>query len=103
MSHTPHLGRPTHRTSCRYDDGLQDITNIDFVESVVRDMMRSNLRLRPRMRWLKMDMMCMDKARDLSFGTGIQRRLNVFLDTCLCAAHGLHNGTRGGGHMRRGV
>jgi hypothetical protein len=61
--HTLHSRRPTHCTSCRYDDGLQDITNIDFVESVVRDMMRSNLRLRPRMRWLKMDMTRMDKAR----------------------------------------
>jgi hypothetical protein len=78
----PHTALATslHCTSCRYDDGLQDITNIDFVEAVVRDMMRSNLRLRPRMRWLKMDMTRMDKARDLSTGTGIQRRLDVFFD-----------------------
>ena len=87
--HTLQSRRPTHGTSCRYDDGLQDITNIDFVEAVVRDMMRSNLRLRPRMRWLKMDMTHMDKARDRSFGTGIQRRIDTFLDTGLCAAHGL--------------
>jgi hypothetical protein len=50
---------------CRYDDGLQDITNIDFVEAVVRDMMRRNLRQRPRMRWLKMDMTRMDKVQAL--------------------------------------
>lgn len=41
---------------CRYDDGLQDITNIDFVAAVVRDMMRQNLRQRPLMRWQVMDM-----------------------------------------------
>lgn len=46
----------------RYDDGLQDITNVDFVEAVVRDMMRRNLRQRPRMRWLVMDMTQMDKV-----------------------------------------
>ena len=84
MLHTLHSRRPTHCTSCRYDDGLQDITNIDFVESVVRDMMRSNLRLRPRMRWLKMDMTRMDKARRLSCRTKALHRIGA--PSVLCAA-----------------
>lgn len=49
----------------RYDDGLQDITNVDFVEAVVRDMMRRNLRQRPRMKWFVQDMTRMDKVHTL--------------------------------------
>lgn len=44
---------------CRYDDGIEDITNIDFVKSVVTAMLRRNLRARPRMKWQVMDMTAM--------------------------------------------
>ncbi len=40
----------------RYDDGITNITNIDFSRGVIRDMMVKNLRSRPSMRWLVMDM-----------------------------------------------
>ncbi|KAK9806887.1 hypothetical protein WJX72_006435 [[Myrmecia] bisecta] len=39
-----------------YDAGLTDITNVDFSPVVVRAMMAKNLRQRPRMKWLVMDM-----------------------------------------------
>lgn len=56
-----------------YDDGLQEITNVDFVEAVVRDMMRRNLRQRPCMRWLVMDMTQMDKFKDGAFDVAFDK------------------------------
>ena len=52
----------------RYDDGLQDITNIDFVPAVVRDMMRKNLRQRPRMKWQVGDMTALKVGFACSLG-----------------------------------
>ena len=40
----------------RYDQGCQDITNIDFSKPVILEMMRKNLRARPAMKWQVMDM-----------------------------------------------
>ncbi|GMH41376.1 hypothetical protein BSKO_09286 [Bryopsis sp. KO-2023] len=39
-----------------YDDGVQEITNIDFSKVVVREMLLKNVRERPKMKWLVMDM-----------------------------------------------
>ena len=40
----------------RYDAGSQNITNIDFSKICIREMMTKNLRPRPHMKWLVMDM-----------------------------------------------
>ncbi|KAK9819283.1 hypothetical protein WJX74_000127 [Apatococcus lobatus] len=39
-----------------YDAGCQNITNIDFSKICIREMMTKNLRHRPHMKWLVMDM-----------------------------------------------
>ncbi|XVF29077.1 hypothetical protein REPUB_Repub15cG0088900 [Reevesia pubescens] len=39
-----------------YDAGLEDITNIDFSKVVISDMLRRNIRDRPKMRWRVIDM-----------------------------------------------
>lgn len=39
-----------------YDAGYHNITNIDFSESVVRKMETDNLSIRPKMKWVVMDM-----------------------------------------------
>lgn len=41
---------------CRYDAGCQNLTNIDFSKICIREMMTKNLRHRPHMKWLVMDM-----------------------------------------------
>jgi len=38
-----------------YDDGFENVTNVDFSKVCIADMLRKNLRLRPRMKWLVMD------------------------------------------------
>lgn len=35
----------------RYDDGHEELVNIDFSPVVIREMLVKNLRPRPRMRW----------------------------------------------------
>lgn len=40
----------------RYDEGCTGITNIDFSQLVIREMMLKNLRKRPLMKWQVMDM-----------------------------------------------
>lgn len=40
----------------RYDDGVQELTNIDFSKVVIREMLMKNVRTRPKMKWLVMDM-----------------------------------------------
>lgn len=40
----------------RYDDGMERITNIDFSAAAIKEMLRANLRARPKMKWLTMDM-----------------------------------------------
>lgn len=41
---------------CRYDTGCTGITNIDFSQGVIKEMMLKNLRKRPLMKWQVMDM-----------------------------------------------
>ena len=41
---------------CRYDHACQDITNIDFSRTVIKEMMLKHLRQRPKMKWLVQDM-----------------------------------------------
>ena len=41
---------------CRYDYGCEGITNIDFSKPVIANMMRKNLRQRPKMKWKVGDM-----------------------------------------------
>lgn len=43
-------------TAHMYDAGIQKITNIDFSKIVIMEMLRKHVRLRPKMRWLTMDM-----------------------------------------------
>lgn len=38
-----------------YDSGFTKITNVDFNRRVITEMLRSNVRARPSMRWLVMD------------------------------------------------
>ena len=40
----------------RYDEGCTHITNVDFSKTVIKEMMLKNLRKRPLMKWLVMDM-----------------------------------------------
>ena len=40
----------------RYDEGCTGITNVDFSKTVIKEMMLKNLRKRPLMKWLVMDM-----------------------------------------------
>ncbi|CAO2822471.1 unnamed protein product [Amaranthus hypochondriacus] len=42
-----------------YDAGFHDITNVDFSKVVISDMLRRNVRDRPRMRWRVMDITSM--------------------------------------------
>ena len=42
-----------------YDSGYLNLTNIDFSKPVIADMMKKNLRQRPKMRWKVMDMTAM--------------------------------------------
>ena len=56
------------RCRCRYDDGCTGVTNIDFSKGVIKDMMLKNLRQRPRMKWLVMDM-TQTKASTSTFTT----------------------------------
>lgn len=50
---------PCVRLFLRYDDGVKDITNIDFSRVVIKQMMKKNLRARPEMKWQIMDMTAM--------------------------------------------
>lgn len=43
-------------SNARYDEGCTGITNIDFSKPVIKEMMLKNLRKRPLMKWLVMDM-----------------------------------------------
>ena len=55
--HCKGLGaQPTAELARRYDQGCQGITNIDFDKGVIAEMLRKNLRQRPRMRWQVADM-----------------------------------------------
>ena len=39
-----------------YDQGYEQVTNVDFSETCVREMLLQHVRKRPKMRWLVMDM-----------------------------------------------
>ncbi|CAD7700713.1 unnamed protein product [Ostreobium quekettii] len=43
-------------SSQMYDDGIHNITNIDFSKVVIREMLSKNVRSRPQMKWMVMDM-----------------------------------------------
>lgn len=43
-----------------YDVGYKNITNIDISDIVVQQMAAQNCKLRPEMKWLQMDIMCME-------------------------------------------
>ncbi|KNA05602.1 hypothetical protein SOVF_188840, partial [Spinacia oleracea] len=45
-----------------YDAGFHDITNLDFSKVVISEMLRRNVRDRPRMRWRVMDITSMQLA-----------------------------------------
>ena len=53
---------------CRYDDGYQQIVNVDFSKPVIVSMMKKNLRIRPKMKWQVGDMTSM-KVRQLDLFT----------------------------------
>ena len=48
-----HFSSQPHR---RYDAGCRSITNIDFSKICIKEMMVKNLRQRPQMKWIVMDM-----------------------------------------------
>ena len=50
-----------------YDAGYEEVTNVDFSPTCVREMLVQNVRKRPKMRWLVMDMTDMKQFKDESF------------------------------------
>ena len=51
-----HCPLPTSQlASLSYDDGVTNITNVDFSKPVIREMLGKNVRKRPQMKWLVMD------------------------------------------------
>ena len=57
----PDPSKPYYRVTvanidCRYDAGCRAITNIDFSKVCIKEMLMKNLRQRPHMKWLVMDM-----------------------------------------------
>eukprot|EP00897_Mesotaenium_endlicherianum_P005937 jgi/Mesen1/5371/ME000268S04572 len=43
-------------SACMYDFGYQSLVNIDFSKVCITEMLKKNVRARPKMRWLVMDM-----------------------------------------------
>ncbi|CAM9416155.1 unnamed protein product, partial [Choristocarpus tenellus] len=50
-----------------YDDGYEDVENVDFSQPVVAEMCRLHVRARPRMTWRVMDVTDMHSYKDDSF------------------------------------
>ena len=56
-----------------YDAGYEHIVNVDFSETCVREMLMQNVRKRPKMRWLVMDMTDMKAFQDASFAAVVDK------------------------------
>ncbi len=52
--------------SSRYDAGCHSITNIDFSKVCIKEMLMKNLRQRPQMKWMVMDMTQLTVSFELS-------------------------------------
>eukprot|EP00898_Chlorokybus_atmophyticus_P002702 jgi/Chlat1/3432/Chrsp23S03758 len=55
-----------------YDGGIEKITNIDFSKICIMEMLKKNVRARPKMRWLVMDMTAM-QFPDASFDVVVDK------------------------------
>lgn len=72
-----------------FDDGLEQITNIDFSERVIQKMKAKNTSRLPNMQWLDMDVKDMHIFADGDFDAVIDKGT---LDCVLCAENSTKNG-----------
>ncbi|QDZ21007.1 methyltransferase [Chloropicon primus] len=56
-----------------YDAGFEQIVNVDFSETCVREMLMQNVRSRPKMRWKVMDMTDLRSFEDGSFDVVVDK------------------------------